>query len=387
MRNHKNRQPYSRDQAPAATAELFWHSQAPIGIPLGLNSKKHYDKVGPEEANFQSVGTGPWEMVEVKAGEFRRVQAVRDHWRKTPEWDEMIWRMIPEESTRLANFLTGTLDTGTFSMESIIAIQAKDNPEFKYITYPGLFLWRVDMFGGLYQLDHPLHAGVGGEPPKSPKKVKMHPLGGPEFCENHVYVSCNRDITSDEWIKKQKVREALAIAIDRQRLVTNLSYGNGRDYNMFLWSVNEPQLKKLNLDNVFYEYDPERAKQLLTEAGYPNGITVPKIIAPDRPPGAPEVATAVATMWAEVGIKTTVSKESYSAHAELRRSGEADSFMTYQNTPSYPEPLRFYNFYTPRMSSVMIEHPIMTDLIDKANVTLDTDKRWELEGQNRQVYT
>ena len=100
----------------------------------GIKPREHVLAVGEDTAKKQPVGTGPWELVEDKANQFRKMRAVRDHWRKTPEWDEFIvWEFV-EESTRLANFLAGLLDTGLYSAENIQAIKSERDPDIKFIT-------------------------------------------------------------------------------------------------------------------------------------------------------------------------------------------------------------------------------------------------------------
>ena len=93
---------------PEPTFQLTWFSQAPIP-GFSMNSKVHYDTVGQDVALLEDVGTAPWEMVEHVTDVKRHMKAVENHWRHTPEFAEMIWHDIPEESTRLANFLSGAV--------------------------------------------------------------------------------------------------------------------------------------------------------------------------------------------------------------------------------------------------------------------------------------
>ena len=72
-----------------------------------IMSKKQVDEVGEEAATQNGAGTGPWEFVEARTGEFWRFEAVENHWRKTPYFAEMIFHDIPEESTRLGQFPDG----------------------------------------------------------------------------------------------------------------------------------------------------------------------------------------------------------------------------------------------------------------------------------------
>ena len=99
---------------------------------MAVHSVKHYDMVGEDVATHQqSVGTGPWELYDARVGDYRKARAVRDHWRKTPEWEEMIWWEISQASTAIANLLTGKIDAGQFTLESIQTIRNENNPEFK----------------------------------------------------------------------------------------------------------------------------------------------------------------------------------------------------------------------------------------------------------------
>ena len=124
---------------PTPTFQITWFSQAPIP-GFSMNSKVHYDTVGQDVALLEDVGTAPWEMIEHKTDVRRHLKAVEDHWRHTPEFAEMIWHDIPEESTRLANFLAGDLDTGIFNSDSRQAIEdarsAGTLPDVKFMVFP-----------------------------------------------------------------------------------------------------------------------------------------------------------------------------------------------------------------------------------------------------------
>ena len=64
---------------PTPTVELTWNNRG----TLAFRSKLHQETVGLERADTESIGTGPWKLAEAKEGQFRRVTAVENHWRKT----------------------------------------------------------------------------------------------------------------------------------------------------------------------------------------------------------------------------------------------------------------------------------------------------------------
>ncbi len=97
---------------------IGWH-QTPGGASTFIVSKKQSDEIGIEAAKVDIAATGPWEIAEHKTAEFWRMEAVEDHWRQTPAFAELIVWEIPEESSRIAGFQTGTLDTLLMSLETI----------------------------------------------------------------------------------------------------------------------------------------------------------------------------------------------------------------------------------------------------------------------------
>jgi len=96
------------------------------------------------------------------------------------------------------------------------------------------------------------------------------------------------------------VRQALNYAVDVQALITKFNAGHGQRYGSW---VNPPHA---NTDLPPWPYDPEKARDLLAQAGYPNGFEINM----DTPVGRyyrdQEVAEAIAAQLAEVGIKVTV---------------------------------------------------------------------------------
>ena len=95
----------------------------PSGAGTWIVSKKQTDEIGAEEANGQIAATGSWDLVEFRTGEFWRMEAVQDHWRKTPHFAELIFREIPEESSRIAGFQTGNLDTTLIAFDSLSLVE------------------------------------------------------------------------------------------------------------------------------------------------------------------------------------------------------------------------------------------------------------------------
>ncbi len=355
---------------PTLSVEITWDSFRNGGGSVAMISKKHVETVGEEEANFQSVGTGSWELMEAKTDDFRRVEAVEDHWRKTPAFAEMTWIQFGEESTRLANFLTGELDTGQFALDSIEEIKRTPPDGVDYMVFLGQILWRFNMMGHNYYNDHEAHLGDKPQVPlgKDPLKCDL------------PYISCDRDLNSQEWDDARKVRRALNIAIDRQKLVNNLAFGEGEPWYVNYWD--KAQIQKWGLTDITIPYDIEEAKRLLTEAGYPDGFEMDMVVT-DRPPGSNTVGQAVLTMWQDIGVSATISQLPYVAYRPTLVNRTAAQYHSYNNTPSSPEPLNYYSVFhsTANGFNFGAQHPVLEEIINRAAATADEAERFAIEEE------
>ena len=251
---------------------------SPGGSATWIASKKQTDEIGAEEANGQIAATGSWDLVEFRTGEFWRMEAVQDHWRKTPHFAELIFREIPEESSRIAGFQTGNLDTTLIAFDSLPLIEGVEGAEI--MRLPGGGEAALTFYGQYY-------VGIGTEDQQ------------PGYDPDLPWVSADPDITSAEWARASKVRNALSIAIDRQGIVDTLLHGLGTP--AVLWDFGLYEESWLPAE-MRWEYNPERARELLAEAGYADGFNITLTPALRGAPVEVEACEAIATMWSEIGL-------------------------------------------------------------------------------------
>ena len=360
---------------PMPTIEITWHSRMPLSSSLSMHSKKHYDAMGPEEANRQSVGTGPWVLTEAKSGVSRQFEGVTDHWNKSPEFAEMIWHEIEEESTRLANFLSGEIDTGSFTLESIQALKGESRDDIKFMSFPGAVGVYLNLLGQQYYTDHPDHH------PDANGDIKI-PIADNAFDCSFAWVSCDPDIESEEWDNARKVRQAMNHSIDRQKLINNLAFGEGQPLYHIWFNGHSGRMKQFGLDKLTFEYDVALAQRLLEEAGYGEGFEIDMALTIRPSPGAVENGQAVCNMWLEVGIDCNQQNRPYSELRPTLVSRAAKGAST-QATIGTFEPLRTMQILFNSYNSINfgLEHPDWQAMLEDALVTFDEEERWRKQSE------
>jgi peptide/nickel transport system substrate-binding protein len=214
--------------------------------------KKYVEKVGDDGFKRAPIGAGPYKFVSSAPGIELVLEAFDGYWRKKPSVKRLVLKSIPDEATRAAALKRNEIDI-VYSLFGPIAEEIKRTSGLKLTavrTNAVFFLDFVDQWD-----------------PKSP------------------------------WAN-QKVRLAASLAIDRKALndAEQLGYA-GITGNVV------PRHMEFALAIDPHPYDPKRAKQLLAEAGYPNGFD-----GGDLTPNPPyfSMAEAVTNYLGAVGIKTRV---------------------------------------------------------------------------------
>src|SRR5262245_3097068 len=214
--------------------------------------KKYVEKVGDEGFSKAPVGAGPYRFVSANPGIELVLEAFDGYWRTPPSVKRLVLRSVPDETTRAAALKRGAVDVAYF-LNGPTAEDVRRTQGLKLVatrTNTVFFLDFVDQWE-----------------PKSP------------------------------W-HDQRVRTAASLAIDRKAINEAESLGfSGLTGNIV------PRHMEFALPIEPDPYDPKRAKQLLTEAGYANGFD-----AGDLTPNPPYfgMGEAVANYLAAVGIRTRV---------------------------------------------------------------------------------
>jgi peptide/nickel transport system substrate-binding protein len=183
--------------------------------------RKYVEQVGNDGFKRNPVGLGPYRFVSHTPGIELVMEAFEGYWRKTPSVKRLVFKSVLEPTTRLAMLKRGEVDIA-YLLDALQAQEVKRDPTLKLAFSGGIAVFFLDF---LDQWD-----------PKSP------------------------------W-HDRRVRLAANYAIDRRALSEAETLGASKPAGNFV-----PPTFEFALPIEPYPYDPARAKQLLAEAGYPNGF-------------------------------------------------------------------------------------------------------------------
>ena len=259
---------------------------SPFYQSAGIVSKSVYDQYGPEGMRDIIIGTGPFVFEDWKRSERLTATSVTEHWRKVPAIRDIRIFDIPEAAVRVAILETGEAQiSGELPFRDIARLQ---NNGFKLQRGSGLAHERGVFFSGNYwETEHP----ITGRPLVRPREQKP-------------WIGFIDDPGSME--RARLVRWAMSMAVDREELKEVLTEGVGDVCFLNQISIHQPGWQ----DKWEVYYDPDRAKQFMADAGYPDGFEAELWVGPGG--FTAELGDAVARMWAEyLNISTIVDRITY----------------------------------------------------------------------------
>lgn len=202
-------------------------------------------------------------------------------------------------------------------------------------------------------------------------------------------------LTSGNLFNNKKLRQAINHAVDKEKIVKFVV--NGQAFGPAIHGIVPPSMPDYPIDQIKgYEYDPEKAKQLLTEAGYPGGkgleVTLQINSGGDR---NIQVAEAIQAMLKEVGITMKLEIIPFAQHLDNIDAGRANMWRLGW-VADYPDPENFLNLYygknVPKdpkqispLNSTRYVNPEYDRIFEQAIVTTDKTERYKLYAQAEQL--
>lgn len=310
------------------TIVLVWQQPNAAGL-LDVGRQhivpRHYiEAVGNKRFAEQPIGTGPFRFVSWTPGEQVVLERFDGFWGAAPRIDRLVFKSVPDAATRVAELLTGGADIIT---------------------------------------------GVAEE---QVPQIEASAVARTET----VASTRNAYVVLDERTKPLdilEVRQAINYAVDVDEIIEFVMGGRARrtagpiSTGVFGY---DPTLEP-------YTYDPDRARELLTAAGYPNGFTVNFHYGPGRFLKDGEVAEAIAAQLSAVGIRVNLIPTEWATFFPARNAGEVDGMHLLSIGGLDPDGQIRYLEST-RNGSPYTHHPELDELIAAQVVTVDPEARREL---------
>jgi peptide/nickel transport system substrate-binding protein len=302
-------------------------AQGNLGVPV---DKSHYDAVGEDEYARNPFHTGVYQWTDHLKNDFIELSAWGEHWREgVPLWETIIIKTIPEESTRIAALKTEEVDVINLSRERVTEVE-----EAGFTVYP-----------------RPGQAVIG-------------------FYFHQMW----EDVPWSDI----KVRKAMSIAIDRDEIVEFIFAGRGSPgivYPMPLSGEVYGGWDRWGPKKDPYPYDPDQARDLLDEAGYPDGFSIKmhSYPLPDAPEG-PRLVEALAGYFEAIGIDVEIQPTDSATSIAERLAFNLSETMTFLDAPNRPFPgfagLMFALEHSEGQGR-SAEDPAFDKLIEDMQATLD----------------
>lgn len=220
-------------------------------------SKAAADKRGPE-ADQHPIGTGPYKFVSWERNGPMVLTRNDDYWGPKADIKEVVTQKVKEDAARVSGLLAGQGDViNNVPVEEIARI--KDNPRVRIEKAQGQRMYFLVLNPAFKPFDNKL------------------------------------------------VRQAFNYAIDPTAIIKHIYEGNGYLMDGPVASNvigSDPKTKR-------YPLDPAKAKKLLAEAGYPNGLEVKLHLSPDRYPKAKEVCQVIADQLGKAGVKAELVPQEF----------------------------------------------------------------------------
>lgn len=294
---------------------------------------EYIKQVGIDGYRKKPIGTGPYRMVEYVRDDHITFEAFDGWWAGKPKVKTIVYRPIKEAAARVSALLAGEVDLAfDVPPELMPLIERSKNASLKQVLSARTFF----LFLNTINPDYPT--------------------------------------------TKREVREAINYAIDRDSLNKNILAGTGAPA---AW-LNPNSLGTLP-DLKPVPYDPERAKKLLAEAGYPNGIDIKFGAYQGRFIKDKELAEAIAGQLTKVGIRTQVNVEEWGVFTKKMWSHKSDpvALLAWVDNVGDPD-IQNYRVLQTGGTWSQNSDPELDKILKAVATEMDPDKRKALIEQQQQ---
>ncbi|MBQ2400870.1 MAG: hypothetical protein II311_02520 [Lachnospiraceae bacterium] len=298
---------------------------------LCILSKAATEAAGEAYGDVDTVlGSGAFIPTEWVPNDHYTLVRNENYWKETPIATSIEVRVIPEGSARTIALEAGEVDI-VWNVDAIDCVNVEANPDVLLLSQPSASI---------------------------------------------EYMGMN---TSKEKFSDVRVRQAINMAIDQQVFIDTIVEGRGTPANSYINSM----IPGWTDEVTAYEYDLEKAKALMAEAGYPDGFDCSIYVNGDN---RTRSATIVQAQLAEIGINVEISTYEWGALLEILTKGDHELFfLGWSNSSFDADGSTFALFHSSNFGATgnraWLDDEQVDSLIEAAQVEVDHEKRMDLYKQ------
>ncbi|MBR0642578.1 ABC transporter substrate-binding protein [Plastoroseomonas hellenica] len=273
--------------ADLSQVSIIWHGVA------------DYSQTGDFNTGRAAIGTGPFRLTAYRHGERAEMERNPGYWGEAPAWSRVSYRFIPNDGARVAALRAGDI---AFIDAVPTADLARVRSEPRFVISETVSLRSVYL--------------------------------RPDFRERTAYVAGpNGEPLSVNPLRDLRVRQALSTAINRAAIAERIMAGAAIPTGQFMPPGTYGHVPDLPAP----AFDPDGARRLLAEAGYPQGFTITLHGPNDRYVNDAQIAQSIGQMWARIGVKARIDTMPYAAYAQRNaRSDTSIPFGGWANSSGEP---------------------------------------------------
>ena len=285
--------------------------------------------------HLHPIGTGPYKYVSRDSGDKVTLEAFEDYYKGEAAIKNLVFRNIPEGTNRTIGLETGEVDIA-YEIEPIDVGTVKDHKDLTLVEEPSL---------------------------------------------STAYIGFN---LNKEPFTDVRVRQAINHAIDVEEIIDVVLEGAGTKAT---GPIND-KVFGYNTDLTGYDYDPEKAKSLLADAGFEDGFST-TIWTNDNPVRI-KIAEIVLSHLADVGIDATMEIVEWGAYLERTAAGEHDMFILGWVTVTGDADYGLYALYHSSQhggagNRTFYDNPEVDRLLEEGRTLGDLDERFDAYAQAQQL--
>lgn len=286
--------------------------------------KAYFEKVGEAEFLKHPVGAGPYKLVDYKRGSRITLEAFDKYWKGEPKIKRVVFEIVPDSSARVAAVESGRSDIAVqIPVREVTRLEKNPKLEAKVYPYSEIYILQLPSYVATYQNEH--------------------------------------------------VRKAMQLAINKEGLSKAL-------YNSIAQPISVLATKGSPGDVPDYkiEYNKQKAIEELAKAGYSKDkpLKIQMFSTNNTFPSDYDVARAIAQMWTQIGISTTVEEITIAKYLELSHSSKLTGVMLYSWANATGDPEIFTGrILDPRLRFSTWKEPKLADELDALNGAMDEAKR------------